>query len=88
VNATVRLKVDLSLMWNPLFHFYQLRVPSGTELQELPPPKKSWRFQGASAICLSDMQSPRTKADYIRNLIAQGHESVLEHVSWTFLLEG
>ena len=33
-------------------------------------------------------QSPRSNADYIRNLIEQGHESVLEHVSWTFLLTG
>ncbi|MBZ5664643.1 MAG: FAD-dependent thymidylate synthase [Acidobacteriia bacterium] len=33
-------------------------------------------------------QSPRSNADYIRNLIDQGHESVLEHVSWTFLLTG
>jgi thymidylate synthase (FAD) len=33
-------------------------------------------------------QSPRTNGEYIRNLILQGHESVLEHVSWTFLLIG
>ena len=35
-----------------------------------------------------EKQSPRSNADYIRNLISQGHESVLEHVSWTFLLAG
>jgi thymidylate synthase (FAD) len=33
-------------------------------------------------------QSPRSNADFIRNLIDQGHESVLEHVNWTFLLAG
>jgi thymidylate synthase (FAD) len=33
-------------------------------------------------------QSPRSNAEYIQNLIALGHESVLEHVSWTFLLTG
>lgn len=33
-------------------------------------------------------QSSRINREYIRNLIAQGHESVLEHVSWTFLLTG
>lgn len=33
-------------------------------------------------------QSPRATRDYIRNLIDQGHESVLEHVAWTFLLTG
>src|ERR1044072_8132924 len=33
-------------------------------------------------------QSPRTNAQYIRNLIEMGHESVLEHVSWTFIIAG
>lgn len=33
-------------------------------------------------------QSPRDNAAYIANLIDQGHDSVLEHASWTFLLEG
>jgi thymidylate synthase (FAD) len=31
-------------------------------------------------------QSPRTNSEYIQNLIVQGHESVLEHAVWTFLL--
>ena len=35
-----------------------------------------------------EKQSPRSNGDYIRNLINQGHESVLEHVTWTFLLTG
>ncbi|XDZ50781.1 FAD-dependent thymidylate synthase [Neisseriaceae bacterium CLB008] len=34
------------------------------------------------------LQSPRTNQEYILNLINQGHDSVLEHVSWTFLLTG
>jgi len=33
-------------------------------------------------------QSPRNNAEYISNLISQGHESVLEHASWSFLLCG
>lgn len=33
-------------------------------------------------------QSPRDNAAYIANLIDQGHDSVLEHASWTFLLDG
>jgi thymidylate synthase (FAD) len=33
-------------------------------------------------------QSPRDNPSYIRHLIDQGHESVLEHASWTFLLDG
>lgn len=35
-----------------------------------------------------ERQSPRTTPEYVSNLLAQGHESVLEHVSWTFLLAG
>ena len=31
-------------------------------------------------------QSPRTNSEYVQNLLVQGHESVLEHVVWTFLL--
>jgi thymidylate synthase (FAD) len=33
-------------------------------------------------------QSPRTNTEYIQRLILMGHESVLEHVNWTFLLTG
>jgi thymidylate synthase (FAD) len=33
-------------------------------------------------------QSPKNNREYILNLIRSGHESVLEHVSWTFLLTG
>ncbi|AMG59513.1 FAD-dependent thymidylate synthase [Pantoea vagans] len=34
------------------------------------------------------IQSPRDNSQYILNLINQGHESVLEHINWTFLLTG
>jgi thymidylate synthase (FAD) len=33
-------------------------------------------------------QSPRSNTEYIRNLVNNEHESVLEHVSWTFLITG
>ena len=45
----------------------------------------------AGRICymsFGSQQSPKTNARYIANLIYQEHESVLEHVSWTFLLSG
>lgn len=45
----------------------------------------------AGRICymsFSKKQSSKTNLEYIRNLIDQGHESVLEHVSWTFLMTG
>jgi thymidylate synthase (FAD) len=33
-------------------------------------------------------QAPGSNSDYIRKLITHGHDSVLEHVSWSFLLAG
>lgn len=34
----------------------------------------------------SKMRFPNS--EYIKNLIVQGHESVLEHINWTFILDG
>lgn len=33
-------------------------------------------------------QAPSSNADYIRKLIRNGHESVLEHAAWTVLISG
>jgi thymidylate synthase (FAD) len=57
------------------------RSPQATEAEEI--------AEIAGRICymsFGDKQAPRRNGDYIHNLIRQGHESVLEHVSWTFLL--
>jgi thymidylate synthase (FAD) len=59
------------------------RTPGATEPEEI--------VEVSGRVCymsFGDKQSPRSNADYIGNLIRQGHESVLEHVSWTFLLVG
>lgn len=62
----------------------------------------TWRRDGSAteAECLvefagrvcymsfGEKQSPKSNAQYIRNLIESGHESVLEHASWTFALCG
>lgn len=43
----------------------------------------------AGRVCymsFGNAQSHRTNEEYIRNLVTMGHESVLEHVSWTFLI--
>ncbi len=48
-------------------------------------------MEAAGRVCYMSFgvhQSPRTNAEYIRHLIRMGHESVLEHVSWTFLVTG
>ncbi|HVW09002.1 MAG TPA: FAD-dependent thymidylate synthase, partial [Bryobacteraceae bacterium] len=59
------------------------RTPGATGPEEL--------VEVAGRICymsFGDRQSPRENSTYLKNLIDLGHESVLEHVSWTFLLEG
>lgn len=45
----------------------------------------------AGRICymsFGSQQAPKSNAEYIQRLISLGHESVLEHVSWTFLITG
>jgi thymidylate synthase (FAD) len=59
------------------------RSPESSEPEEI--------VEFAGRICylsFGDRQSPRENDEYIRNLVTMEHESVLEHVSWTFLLTG
>jgi thymidylate synthase (FAD) len=59
------------------------RTTGATEAEEI--------VEVSGRVCylsFGERQAPRSNGDYIRNLITQGHESVLEHVSWTFLLRG
>lgn len=59
------------------------RSPDATQAEEI--------VEIAGRVCymsFGEKQSPRQNTDYVRNLIIQGHESVLEHVSWTFVLSG
>jgi len=53
------------------------------------PPSALVEFAGR--ICYMSFgtrQSSRSNAKYIENLVHQGHESVLEHASWTVVLSG
>jgi thymidylate synthase (FAD) len=59
------------------------RSASATQAEEI--------VEIAGRVCymsFGERQSPRDNSEYLRNLINSGHESVLEHVSWTFLIEG
>ncbi len=47
--------------------------------------------EAAGRLCymsFGSKQFRKCNKDYIHNLIAQGHESVLEHVNWSFILTG
>lgn len=59
------------------------RDPAATEAEAL--------LEFCGRVCYMSFgprQSPRTNREYIANLIRSGHESVLEHVSWTMLITG
>jgi thymidylate synthase (FAD) len=59
------------------------RSPEATEMEEL--------VEAAGRVCYMSFgtrQSPKTNEEYIRHLIRMGHESVFEHVNWTFIIEG
>ncbi|WP_315766858.1 MULTISPECIES: FAD-dependent thymidylate synthase [unclassified Bradyrhizobium] len=47
-------------------------------------------IETAGRTCYLSFANPsgKTTGEYIRNLIRHGHESVLEHVSWTFVIAG
>jgi thymidylate synthase (FAD) len=64
---------SLNLKW--------IRTPGATEAEEL--------IEFSGRVCylsFGEKQSPRSNRDYILNLITSGHESVLEHASWSLLL--
>lgn len=59
------------------------QTASATEAEEI--------VEAAGRICYMSFgknQSPRSNEMYIQHLVRMGHESVLEHASWTFLLTG
>jgi thymidylate synthase (FAD) len=78
-----RINVDTFLSFLKDESTVWARSPRATEVEEI--------VEIAGRICymsFGEKQSPRRNGDYIHNLIKQGHESVLEHVSWTFLMVG
>ncbi|GAA4461257.1 FAD-dependent thymidylate synthase [Nibrella saemangeumensis] len=75
INEVVRFLNDENVSWR--------RTEGTSESDEI--------IELAGRICymsFGNLQSPRSNTDYIKNLIVQGHESVLEHVTWSFILTG
>ncbi len=59
------------------------RSPEAREAEEV--------IEAAGRVCYMSFgsnQSDRSNFRYIRNLIEMGHESVLEHVNWSFVITG
>lgn len=71
----------LSFLNNPRMDWR--RSPKAHEAEEL--------IEAAGRVCYMSFgsnQSDRSNVEYIRNLIEMGHESVLEHVNWSFVITG
>src|ERR1039458_2621739 len=67
--------------------FLQEEATKWDRTSEAPEAEEIIEFAGR--ICYMSFgkrQSSRSNREYIENLIDQGHDSVLEHASWTFLL--
>lgn len=59
------------------------RTPGASQTEEL--------VELAGRVCYMSFgsdQSRRRTAEYVANLIMSGHDSVLEHASWTFIITG
>lgn len=93
--STLRMSVRVHIVGRPQFDVEEFlayldearrnwrRSPGAKEPEEL--------VEAAGRVCYMSFgtaQSLRSNADYIQNLIAMGHESVLEHVNWSFVISG
>jgi thymidylate synthase (FAD) len=75
IDAFLRFLADETMVWQ--------RSPNAHEAEEI--------VESAGRVCylsFGEHQSPRANAEYIAHLVEMGHESVLEHVTWGFVLAG
>ena len=95
IRSAMRTPVRVYLVGRPQFDVEEF-------LSFLAEARTSWRrsagaseaeelIAAAGRVCYMSFgpaQSSRSNTDYIRNLVKMGHESVLEHVSWSFVIAG
>ncbi|MFL6688661.1 MAG: FAD-dependent thymidylate synthase [Alphaproteobacteria bacterium] len=89
------MAIQIQLVSRPVFdadaYITAIAAQRGTwrRTQEATGPEEI--VEAAGRICYLSFgaaQAPRTNSEYIDNLVHMGHESVLEHVSWGFVLTG
>lgn len=74
-NAFLQFLADEQVSW--------LQTPSAADPENI--------VEAAGRVCYMSFGTRQYRKDnreYIHNLLRQGHESVLEHVSWSFILTG
>ena len=75
--------------YDSFFEFLDTEKESWVKTKEALPSEDI--VEAAGRLCymsFGSKQFRKCNKDYIQNLIAQGHESVLEHVNWSFILTG
>jgi thymidylate synthase (FAD) len=91
------MSVSVYLLMRPQFHesyrkFLDDFLPGEGQWREAEGPTPAERLvEFAGRVCYMSFgahQAPGTNADYIRRLISNAHESVLEHAVWTILISG
>jgi len=82
----VLARTELSGSAKDLYSYFGASEPAPSPL----PYSAEQVVEAAGRTCYLSFANPsgRNTAEYIENLIRQGHESVLEHVAWTFVLTG
>lgn len=81
----INLLARPNINWEAIESFLNENKTKWTQSDTATIPEEVVEFAGR--ICYMSFgknQSPRTNLEYIKNLIDQGHESVLEHACWTF----
>lgn len=72
-----------------LDYFLPRDEASWSEIGSATPAERLVEFAGRVCyMSFGDRQSTKSNAEYIRNLIRNGHESVLEHAVWTIAITG
>lgn len=87
------MRPSLYLLARPQFtaDYRRFLAACRTSWQETSASDAERLIEFAGRICYMSFgrrQSPRDNAAYIANLVDRGHDSVLEHANWTFLLDG
>lgn len=89
MNLRVYLMARPEIDWNQVQLFL---ADHATEWRRIEPTSDAERLvELAGRVCYFSFgasQSPRSAEEYIANLINKGHESVLEHATWTFAIVG
>ena len=73
--------------WQAINDFLGEETTEWNRSEDASPAEEIVEFAGRVCyLSFGPRQSPRKNCDYLKNLVDKGHESVLEHATWTFEL--